>query len=430
VTGSGKTGDAACRPALVAEASEAVFDLVAARTTIGRDPECTIRLSGAGISRRHAEVSRREDGFWVSDLGSANGTRVNGSACKKPRKLAHGDVVSLGETSLRFVADAPPLATTERPKNTSTDGATLAGESPSIVRVRELVAKMAPVAACVLITGETGTGKELVARALHAEGPRRREPFVVVNSAALTESLLASELFGHEKGAFTGALARRSGQFEAAGRGTVFLDEVGELTLAAQALLLRVLESGEYTRVGGTETQRTEARVVCATNRPLPRMVADGDFREDLWHRIRVLEIELPPLRERLDDLPLLADRFLEELARKLSRPGAALSAAGRARLLAHRWPGNVRELKHALERALVTAGSNDLGPDDFTLGPAGPGAASERRPGATLEEAERAQIVSALERTGWNIKRSAELLGIHRRTLYSKIERFGLVRP
>jgi transcriptional regulator with GAF, ATPase, and Fis domain len=409
------------RPALVAEG--AVFELLARTTTIGRDPDCTICLARPGISRRHAEVTSKDDGFWIADLGSANGTRVNGSPCKKARRLAEGDVLELGETRLRFVEDVPPLAMTERPKAPVVGNlAALVGESPAMTRVRELVTRMASADTTVLVLGETGTGKELVASALHAESPRRSEPFVAVNSAALSESLLLSELFGHEKGAFTGAAERRAGQFEAARRGTIFLDEIGELTLPAQASLLRVLESGEFRRLGGTETLETEARVVCATNRPLAKLVAKGAFREDLWHRIRVLEIELPPLRERPGDLVLLARKFTDELSLKHGR-ATTLSDGALERLRNHAWPGNVRELKHAIERALVVSRGSVLEAADFSLSGAAPA-------GDTLEEKERAQIVSVLERTGWNIKRSAEILGVHRRTLYSKIEHFGLERP
>ncbi len=441
------------RPALISLSgpqSGAAFELVHERTTLGRDPGCTIRLVDGAASRRHAEVVREGGRFVLADLGSANGTRLNGRACREPTPLAADDVIEIGEVRLAFVDDLPAdvvAAPTERAagaptaaKGEPTGAARLLGASPPMQEARRLIEKVARSSACALVTGETGTGKELAARAIHELSPRRAEPFAAANCAAIAEPLLLSDLFGHEKGAFTGAAARRAGQFEAAGRGTLFLDEVGELGLPAQAALLRVLDRGEYQRVGGTETLRTEARVVCATNRPLPRMVAEGKFREDLWHRIRVLEVRLPPLRERLEDLPLLVERFLADLGPVCGRPGARLAPAAFEKLRAHRFPGNVRELRNALERALVVADGPAIRADDLLLGdgasaPDGPTGASSAAAaaggaGANLAETERRHIVSVLESTGWNVKRTAERLGIQRRTLYGKLRRFGLERP
>ncbi len=307
----------------------------------------------------------------------------------------------------------------------------LLGEHPSMKRVRELIARLAPLESTVLITGETGTGKELAARALHAGSPRADAPFVVVNCAAISEALVESELFGHEKGAFTGAESARRGAFESADGGTLFLDEIGELPLQIQAKLLRVLENGEVKRVGGDETRKVDVRVIAATNRNLNEMAEKGEFRKDLLFRINVVNVELPPLRERPSDIPLLARHFVREMGRRLGRRGMKISREAEQRLKSYSWPGNVRELRNVIERAVILSETNEVGPDDVfpqagTVA-ASPGAAGNGAEFPPLVELEKRHILKALEVSGGNKKRAAELLGIDRSTLYAKLKSYGL---
>jgi two-component system response regulator HydG len=305
------------------------------------------------------------------------------------------------------------------------------GESPVIVRLVELVDRAAPTDATVLVLGPTGTGKELVARRLHARSARRTGPFVALSCAAIVDGLVESELFGHEKGAFTGADARKEGRIAQAGGGTLFLDEVGELSASLQAKLLRVLSDRTYTRVGGRDALRMECRLVAATHRDLPTMVREGRFREDLWYRLAVVTVETPPLAARGDDVIRLAEVFLERIAARLARRTPTLSADARARLLAHRWPGNVRELENALERAVVlTAGAvltaADL-PRDLVASPSssatGPAPATEV---ITVAEAEKRAILAALAHTKGKKGEAAALLGISWPTLNRKLHDYG----
>jgi Nif-specific regulatory protein len=305
------------------------------------------------------------------------------------------------------------------------------GASAAIEEVRRRVARAAVADAPALVTGETGTGKELVARRLHVEGPRRSRPFVALNCAALVEGLLESELFGHEKGAFTGAVERRDGRIAEAGTGTLFLDEVGELPPALQAKLLRVLSERTFTRVGGREPLRMECRLVCATNRDLRREVAQGRFREDLWYRLAVLEIAVPPLRDRGEDVEVLAEALLERIAAGLGRTPPRLAEDARRALRQHAWPGNVRELRNALERAVILAGGDTLFAKDLPApGPrsAGAGASAAGDGEAiSLREAEKRAIVAALARTGGKKGAAALLLGISWPTLNRKIREYGI---
>ncbi|HEX6972129.1 MAG TPA: sigma-54 dependent transcriptional regulator, partial [Limnochordia bacterium] len=240
------------------------------------------------------------------------------------------------------------------------------GRSPALRRVHDLVDRVAPTVATVLITGETGTGKELVARAIHRLSPRRAKPFIAVNVGALPETLLESELFGHEKGAFTGAAERRLGRFELADEGTLFLDEIGEVPPATQVKLLRVLEERVVTRVGGTQEIEVDVRVVAATNTPLREAVERGTFRADLFYRLNVLRIYLPPLRERRQDIPLLVRRFVRELSQQHDRPFHGISAEAMQRLVEYPWPGNVRELRNLIESMVVLSPGREIGPEDI----------------------------------------------------------------
>jgi DNA-binding NtrC family response regulator len=302
----------------------------------------------------------------------------------------------------------------------------LIGQSHQMVEIYKLIARMAALETTVLIEGETGTGKELVARAIHGASGRAARPFVVVDCAALPETLFESELFGHERGAFTGAFAARRGLLETAAGGTCFLDEIGELTAPLQAKLLRTLQERSVRRVGGNDEIPFDVRVVVATNRDLRKLVADGGFRDDLYYRLNVVTITVPPLRERASDIPLLAQHFLEVFARRTGRVVKRLAPESVALLAGYRWPGNVRELEHVIERAMALSSSETLLPDDF---PAHLVEERDRAPrlpaeGMTLEDVKRWYVNKVLEESGGNKLRAAELLGIDRRTLYRILER------
>ncbi|MBI4254938.1 MAG: sigma-54-dependent Fis family transcriptional regulator [Candidatus Rokubacteria bacterium] len=302
----------------------------------------------------------------------------------------------------------------------------LIGHSHQMVETYKLVARVASLDTTVLIQGETGTGKELVARAIHYASARADRPFVVVDCAALPETLFESELFGHERGAFTGALAARPGLLETSAGGTCFLDEIGELTAPLQAKLLRTLQERTVRRVGGNEPIPVDIRIVAATNRDLRKLVAEGGFRDDLYYRLNVVTITVPPLRERLQDIPLLAQHFLEKFAPGAGRPAKRLAPGALALLVGYHWPGNVRELEHVIERAVALASSEMLLPDDFPEHLRGGSEHAPSLPTArmTLEEVKRWYVNKRLEEAGGNKLRAAELLGIDRRTLYRILQR------
>ena len=296
----------------------------------------------------------------------------------------------------------------------------IVGNSPAMQKVFRMIRQAAPTDATVLIQGPSGTGKELVARAIHNLSNRSKGPFVAVEFAAISPNLLESEMFGHEKGAFTGAVSRRIGRFEAANHGTIFLDEISEMPLELQVKLLRVLQEREFQRVGSNETVKCDIRIVAATNRDLAAYVKEGKFREDLYYRLNVIDMRLPALKERTGDVPLLVNRYLREFGGKSVSPDAM-------RLLeAYQWPGNVRELRNAVEKMCVLSSSGEIGIDDVpdemkrdvpvTLSVSG-----------TLGETEKAKILAVLEEVGGNRTKAAERLGISRRTIYRKLEEYGL---
>ena len=307
-------------------------------------------------------------------------------------------------------------------------------------RLRNQVQQVAGSDAAVLITGENGSGKEVVARNLHLAGPRAAGPFVTVNCAAIPHELIESELFGHEKGSFTGAVERRTGHFESASGGTLFLDEIGDMPLDAQAKVLRALETHEITRVGDSRSQPVDIRVVAATNADLARSVEEKTFRMDLFYRLNVVPLHVPPLRERLNDVPILAQRFLEDMAERSGRVPLALSEDAVGLLQTHAWPGNVRQLRNLLEGAAVFADGESVGrPELEMVMQAGPGLApantSTSGPdpfeASSFEEfknlSEKLFIQMRLERNGGNIKRTAEELGMQRSHMYKKLDRYGL---
>ena len=296
--------------------------------------------------------------------------------------------------------------------------------------ILKLAQDVASLRSTVLIQGESGTGKELIARAIHNSSDRAQNPFVAVSCAALAETLLESELFGHEKGAFTGAGERKVGKFEMANGGTIFLDEIGDMSPKLQVDLLRVLQERCFYRVGGQEEVRVDVRVIAATHVNLQQAVADGKFRDDLFYRLNVIEVRIPPLRERREDIPLLARHFLERLAHELGKDVEDISEGGLRALMDYHWPGNVRELENAIERAMVTCRGRVLQEEDFAfLNHNGPQKAWTVPPGMTLQEMEKMAIVATLQRTSGNIKESASLLGIDRSTLYEKIKKYEIPR-
>jgi DNA-binding NtrC family response regulator len=304
-------------------------------------------------------------------------------------------------------------------------GEGILGDSPAMRKVKDLVAKVAPTEATVLIRGESGTGKEVVAKAIHRESARRDGPFVAVNCAAIPDSLLESELFGYVKGAFTGADADKAGLFELANKGTIFLDEVGEANLGVQAKLLRALEERKFIPVGGRHEIEVDIRILAATNRDLEKIIREGSFREDLYYRFNVFPVDLPPLRDRLDDIPALAQRFL----RQLGRGDQKLETAALERLRAHPWPGNIRELRNIVERAHILAGSHPIGAEHILLPETNrvTTMGGDEPVDLNLEKHEARLIHLALRRSGGNKTRAAQMLGLTRRALYSRMERLGI---
>lgn len=307
------------------------------------------------------------------------------------------------------------------------------GESPEMQRVFDVIRRALPIDSTVLIQGESGTGKELVARHIHFSGPRSKKPFVVVNCAAIPDTLIESELFGHEKGAFTGAESSRPGKFETANEGTIFLDEIGDMRLDSQAKLLRVLQDGVVERIGSTQPRKVNVRVIAATNQPLSKLVQDGAFRQDLYYRLEVLPVELPPLRRRIHDLPLLISHFRDKLSTRLGRPVPRVGADALEAMRRYRWPGNVRELEHTLEQLFILSDGDVIHMDDlpeklrqfvpesgvFTL-PAG---------GIVLEDLEQDLIRQALQRSGGRIKEAAEMLGLTYKTLQYRLKKHEIDR-
>jgi DNA-binding NtrC family response regulator len=309
----------------------------------------------------------------------------------------------------------------------------LVGRDPMMVEIYKAIGVLATNRAPVLVRGETGTGTEMLARAIHFNSDAASEPFVAVNCTAVPEALLESELFGHLRGSFTGATSDRRGRFELAGRGTIFLDEIGDTSPAFQAKLLRVLQDREFYPVGGERPRRTDARVIAATHRPLEHLVRDGQFREDLYFRLRVVELTVPPLRERRDDIPALAEHLLAKAGRELHREGAALSRDAVRALQGYDWPGNVRELENTLIRALVLARGGTITPDLLALGSSAPSGTPTDGVAASsdaLADVERAHVAAVLARVAGNKRRAARALRVSRSRLDRLIEKYGLVVP
>jgi transcriptional regulator with GAF, ATPase, and Fis domain len=305
----------------------------------------------------------------------------------------------------------------------------LIGSSSTLKKVLKNVERVAPTDSTVLITGETGTGKELIARAIHNLSPRKNKPLVKVNCAAIPAGLIESELFGHEKGAFTGALTKKMGRFELADKGTIFLDEIGELPLDLQSKLLRVLQEGEFERVGGTQTFKINVRVIAATNRDLEQQSKTGHYRPDLYYRLNVFPIHLPALREREGDIPLLVQYFVRKFAVNFGKKIDRIPERMMSELQRYQWPGNIRELEHIIERAVILSEGSELEPIEW-LSPSNGKAAVAKT--LTLEEMERQHIVDILEHTNWRVsgeKGAAKILGLNATTLEARIKKLGIER-
>ena len=349
------------------------------------------------------------------------------------------ELLSILRRALQTAASMRELVPTEGKHAPDEKAPGLIGTSPAMQKIYKLVGQVARSEASVLLLGESGTGKELVARAIYANSPLAARPYVAINCAAIPDTLLESELFGHERGAFTGALTQRIGKFERADGGTIFLDEIGDMPLALQAKLLRVLQNGEFQRLGGDQTLRTKVRVIAATNKDLMAMVKEKTFREDLYYRIHVVQIQLPPLRERLEDVFPLAEHFLKRAGKDR---GLKFSTASKKALQSWRWPGNVRELENAITRAVVCAAAESIEPGD--LPPEVSGVASERQVGGEtgwwsmvsqvageggdlLAAGEKILVEKALREADGNVKRAAEVLGVTRAALRTRVERYKL---
>ena len=302
----------------------------------------------------------------------------------------------------------------------------MVSKNHKMIEIFELIKTVAKSSSTVLVQGESGTGKELLSRAIHMESPRRDAPFVTVSCAALTESLLESELFGHEKGAFTGADQARSGKIELAKDGTLFLDEIGDISLKLQMDLLRVLEEKEFRRVGGTQLISVNSRIIAATNRELTKAIEEEKFREDLYYRLNVISVTLPPLRERKEDVPLLVEHFLERFNIEMGKNVEGIAESAMRLLLDYGWPGNARELRNVIERAMVVTKGKMILEADLSL-PQAPGVSVSDGRGKSLSEMEKEHIRRILKENRWNIIRSAQVLGIDRVTLYNKIRKYEL---
>ncbi len=402
-----------------------LFDLANGATIIGRDKASDIVIDDDALSRKHL-VLRSGAPFTVEDLGSRNGTVVRGSkiAANTPVEIELGEPISIGAVQL-FVE----VARARRAETTAPDGVVVA--DPKMKQLYAVIDVVAASPLRILLLGETGAGKEVIARAIHARSQRAAKPFLAINCAALAEGLLESELFGHEKGAFTGAVAAKAGLFEAADGGTLFLDEIGEMSPGTQAKLLRVLESGEVMRLGSVKPKVVDVRVVAATHRDLRARAEAGSFRSDLYYRLDGATLVLPPLRERTADIEPLARRFATEMAAKLGIPAPTIRAEAISALQKHAWPGNVRELRNVIERAVVMRNGAALRAADLDLErQAAPAGVPGDGLWSNVEHLERQKIVDALAATAGNQSAAARRLGIARMTLIKRIEQFGLARP
>jgi two-component system response regulator AtoC len=422
---------------------------------IGRAPECDVAIDDPSVSRQHARLTTGA-GFFVEDLSSTNGTRVQGTKVVGGERvrLELGAAFELGSATLLLHRGTPLDGSAKRRVVTWGEAVV---HDPVMKRLYGILDVVAPTLLSVLILGETGVGKEVFAEALHRHSSRAKAPFLKLNCAALPDSILEAELFGYEKGAFTGAHQTKVGLFEAADGGTLFLDEVGEMTPSTQTKVLRAIESGELMRLGSASTRKVDVRFISAANRDLRKLVASGTFRADLFFRLNGIALTLPPLRKRVDDILPLAKHFMDRAAQKLGKAAPKLSAEVARVISSHSWPGNIRELRNVVDRAVVLCESDELSAADLLLHeePSYPEAMGEQAPQpersgdsttvglaplvpnsgerpelrGKMEDFERETIVEALARTRGNQTQAAKLLGIARRTLIKKIVRYGIER-
>jgi len=412
--------------------------------TIGRSAKAIVRIDDASVSRAHA-ILQLGATCYVEDLGSLNGTRVGGTRLEPRRRqaIAIGEAVEIGSVtvvvlSASHAAPPPPHAPTA-----STLPGWVVVRDPAMVRLYELAERVAQGTISVLLLGETGTGKEVLAEAIHRASPRHKRPLLCLNCAALSENLLESELFGHEKGAFSGAIAAKPGLLETAHGGTVFLDEIGEMPLALQAKLLRVLEERRITRVGGLKPIPIDVRFIAATHRELEQEIRKGTFRQDFFYRLNGISLVIPALRERPAEIAELAEAFLQRASREAGRREAPpIAEEAMALLQRHSWPGNIRELRNVMERAVLTCVDDPVitlahlpvekmlatGTSAESLTRPGPAAATQTDLG--FADDERSRIVDALNKCGGNQSHAARLLGISRGTLGVRLATYGLPRP
>jgi DNA-binding NtrC family response regulator len=411
-------------------------DLPPIGVVIGADAGCDVVLADTSVSGRHCTVRPVPTGFDVTDLGSKNGTVIDGVAITKVT-APPGAVLRLGHTLIQLL---PGDEVVDIPPSTADHFGQLYGESVAMRQVFAVLERASRSDASILFLGESGTGKELAARAVHDASPRKDGPFVVFDCGAATDTLIESDLFGHVRGAFTGAHADREGAFAAAAGGTLFLDEIGDLPVSLQPKLLRMLEAGEVVPLGGRKTERHDVRVVAATHRDVFAEVARGGFRGDLYYRLAVVEVHLPPLRQRHGDLPRLIARFLE----RAGAPAAAANIGGPAleRLERYHWPGNVRELRNVISRAVALATPGDdfaslpilLRPTVAATADEVPTAKADRpfheAKDAVVERFEREYLTDLLRRADGNLSQAARLAGLERKFLYKLLERCGLRTP
>jgi len=417
---------------------------------IGRSREADLLLPDPSVSRLHARIFRVGDHYFLAD-NSRNGTFVDGKRVSQVQ-LEGGIAFRIGPYQIHFsreknphlppepptvvpgsVTDHPPLISRKAQAKTYCITSEMIGYSNKIKELFKNIWKVAASDFPVLVEGETGSGKELVSRGIHESSLRKEGPFVVVNCGAISPELMESELFGHEKGAFTGATTQRRGAFEIAHGGTIFLDEIGELPLRLQPKLLRVLEQKEIKRVGGNETIPVDVRVIAATNRNLRTEVSDRNFRDDLYFRISTITLSVPPLRDRREDILPIATHFLADVASRANRAVPELSGLAAECLSSHDWPGNVRELRNAIQRAVVMCEGSSLGPRDFSfLVPADPVPAENvsEQSLSRWEQSERNNLLTELTRQKWNKTRTARELGIAKSTLFEKLKKYGIRMP
>ena len=386
--------------------------------TIGTDSGSGFCLTDPTVSRRHAEISRTSEGFLLQDVGSTNGTFINGVRVDRAY-LRDGTTITLGKSEIGFRLNEETFVPS--PSRTTCFGEMI-GRGKSMREIFSLLERLSGSDVTVLLQGETGTGKELAARGLHAYGPRSSMPFVVFNCAAVPSELMESELFGFEKGAFTGADASRKGAVEEAEGGTLFLDEIGELSLSLQPKLLRLLDRREFKRLGEAGERHSNVRFVAATNRDLEAQVMEGTFRQDLFFRTSAARVKLPPLRERPEDVPALLEHFQNEISRRTGKR-LRLTEPALNILCNHAWPGNVRELKNVLETAGALCGGETIGPEDLP-----PLSRAVPRDGTgSMRNAEVRALREAMEMAGGNKRKAARLLGIAPSTLYAKMRKYKI---